>query len=49
VDYYLNYSSDPQQFPYTAGSGVDLPTRHRVVHGEKVTIQPWDVVIVEEE
>jgi len=49
VDYYLNYSSDPQQFPYAAGSGVDLPTRHRVGHGEKVTIPPWDVVIVEEE
>jgi beta-galactosidase len=49
IDYYLNYSSSPQQFTFTAGSGVDLPTGHRVAHGEAVTIEPWDVVIVEEE
>jgi beta-galactosidase len=49
VNYFLNYSSDPQQFTYTAGSGVDLPTGHRVAHNEKVTVQPWDVVIVEEQ
>jgi beta-galactosidase len=49
VNYFLNYSSDPQQFIYTAASGVDLPTGNRIVRGEKVTIQPWDVVIVEEQ
>jgi beta-galactosidase len=49
VNYYLNYSSDAQQFVYNAGSGVDLPTGHRVGHGDKVTVQPWDVVIVEEQ
>jgi beta-galactosidase len=49
VNYYLNYSSDAQQFVYNAGSGVDLPTGRRVGHGDKVTVQPWDVVIVEEQ
>jgi beta-galactosidase len=48
VNYYLNYSNSPQQFTYSAGSGVDLPTGHRVEHGDSVTIEPWDVVIVEE-
>jgi beta-galactosidase len=49
IDYYLNYSSSPQQFTFAAGSGVDLPTGHRIAHGEQVTVGPWDVVIVEEE
>jgi beta-galactosidase len=49
VNYYLNYSSSPQQFTYEAGGGVDLPTGHRVARGEAVTIEPWDLVIVEEQ
>jgi beta-galactosidase len=48
VNYYLNYSNSPEQFTYSAGSGVDLPTGHRVQHGDTVTVQPWDVVILEE-
>jgi beta-galactosidase len=49
VSYYLNYSSSPQQFTYDAGNGVDLPTGHRVARGEIVKIEPWDLVIVEEQ
>jgi beta-galactosidase len=49
VNYYLNYSSSPEQFTYESGSGVDLPTGHRVARGEAVTIEPWDLVIVEEQ
>ena len=48
VNYYLNYSNSPEQFTYSAGSGVDLPTGHRVQHGDTVTVQPWDAVILEE-
>ena len=48
VNYYLNYSSSPQQFTYSAANGVDLQTGHQIAHGETVTVQPWDVVIVEE-
>jgi beta-galactosidase len=48
IDYYLNYSSEPQSFAYPVAGGVDLPTGKRVAKGERVTIAPWDVVIVEE-
>jgi beta-galactosidase len=48
IDYYLNYSSEPQGFAYPVAGGVDLPTGHKVAKGERVTIAPWDVLIVEE-
>lgn len=48
IDYYLNYSSEPQSFAYPVAEGVDLPTGHKVAKGERVTIAPWDVLIVEE-
>lgn len=48
VHYYLNYSGAAQKFTYPYADGVDLPTAHRITHGESVTVGPWDVVIVEE-
>ena len=48
IDYYLNYSSAPQSFAYPSAGGVDLPTGHKVAKGERVTIAPWDCLIVEE-
>jgi beta-galactosidase len=48
INYYLNYSSSPQQITYTAGDGIDLPTGSLIKHGEKATAQPWGVLIVEE-
>lgn len=48
IDYYLNYSSSAQNFVYPYADGVDLPTGEPIIHGQSVTVQPWDVVIVEE-
>ncbi len=48
IDYYLNYSSSAQQFVYPYADGTDLPTLRPIAHEETVTVQPWDVIIVEE-
>lgn len=48
VHYYLNYSGSAQQFVYPRADGVDLPTAHPIAHDQTVTVQPWDVIIVEE-
>jgi beta-galactosidase len=48
IHYYLNYSSAPQEITYTAGDGIDLPTKSLVTHGQKAIVPPWDVLIVEE-
>jgi beta-galactosidase len=48
IHYYLNYSGSAQRFVYSYADGVDLPTSQPMAHGQTVTVQPWDVVIVEE-
>ena len=48
IRYYLNYSSDPQTFTYSYGAGEDLLTQTPVASSQKVTLKPWDLVIVEE-
>ncbi|MGA8151852.1 MAG: beta-galactosidase [Terriglobales bacterium] len=48
IRYYLNYSSDPQTFTYAHGRGEDLLTHAPVTSSQKVTLKPWDLVIVEE-
>ena len=48
IHYYLNYSSSAQRFVYSYADGVDLPTSQPIAHGQTVTVQPWDVIIVEE-
>ena len=46
--YYLNYSRSPQSFTYPHGSGTDLLTGETIESGQQVTLEPWDLVIVEE-
>jgi beta-galactosidase len=48
LHYYLNYSSDPQTFLYSHRAGVDLLTRTNIAAGQKLTLKPWDLVIIEE-
>jgi beta-galactosidase len=48
MHYYLNYSSEPQTFAYTHGSGTELLTGTAVGSAAKVTVRPWDLLIVEE-
>ncbi|RPJ57019.1 MAG: beta-galactosidase [Acidobacteria bacterium] len=49
VHYYLNYSGQPQTFVYTRGAGRDLIGQRRVATSQTVEVNPWDLVIVEEE
>jgi beta-galactosidase len=48
LHYFLNYSSDPQSFPYAGRAGVDLLTNKSIQPSQTVTLAPWDLVIVEE-
>jgi len=44
----MNYSSDPQMFSYSHNAGQDLLTQTAVAPAQKLTLQPWDLAIVEE-
>ncbi len=46
--YYLNYSRSPQSFAYPHASGSDLLTGEGIDEGQQVTLEPWDLVIIEE-
>jgi beta-galactosidase len=48
IHYFLNYSSDAQNFNYAYGAGVDLLTQSAIAHGQAITLRPWDATIVEE-
>jgi beta-galactosidase len=48
LHYFLNYSSDPQTLAYVYGPGTDLLTQAAVTQGQKMTLKPWDLAIVEE-
>ena len=48
IHYYLNYSGDAASFPYTYASGRDLLTGKASNSGDKLTLSPWDLAILEE-
>jgi len=48
LHYYLNYSSDSAAFTYPYGTGADLLTQTSIAPEQKVTLKPWDLLIVEE-
>ena len=48
LHYYLNYSIDSQTFDYPYAAGTELLTQSGLAHGQKITLKPWDAVIVEE-
>jgi len=49
LHYYLNFSGDPQSFPYPYKDGEDLLTGHGVAKQQTVTLKPWDLAIVAEQ
>ncbi len=49
MHYYLNYSSEPADVTYSYGAGSDLLTEKKLTPGAKVTLAPWDLILVEEE
>ncbi|HVH72844.1 MAG TPA: beta-galactosidase trimerization domain-containing protein, partial [Candidatus Dormibacteraeota bacterium] len=48
LHYYLNYSSLPQTFAYEYGDGSEIIPKTAVLHGQSITLKPWDAVIIEE-
>jgi len=48
IHYFLNYSSDTQQFNYTQNSGSDLLTGESIAPKQSIKLAPWDLVIIEE-
>ncbi|MDE3200459.1 MAG: beta-galactosidase [Acidobacteriota bacterium] len=48
VHYYFNYSSDPQIVSYDYAAGTNLLDDKSVTHGQKLTLAPWDLAIIEE-
>jgi beta-galactosidase len=48
MHYFLNYSGQPQTFPYAYANGPDLLTGKQCANGASVTLQPWDLAIIEE-
>ncbi len=48
VHFYLNYSSNTQTFTYPYPTGTDLLTQTATTHSQKVTVKPWDLLLIEE-
>ncbi len=48
LHYYLNYSSGSQTFAYPYESGTDLLTEKKIETSRPVTLEAWDLVIIEE-
>jgi beta-galactosidase len=48
VHYYLNYSSGEQTFSYPYGAGTELLTQAAVAQSQKITIKPWDLILIED-
>ncbi len=48
LHYYLNYSSDAQDFDYSYRAGADVLTGKPITTAQHVTLQPWDACIIEE-
>ncbi len=48
VIYYFNYSGDAVSFAYSGRAGKDLLTGNNIAAAQRVTLQPWDLIIVEE-
>ncbi|MGB2627817.1 MAG: beta-galactosidase [Candidatus Acidiferrum sp.] len=49
LHFYLNYSAEPQTASYPYARGRELLSQTNLDHDGKFTIEPWDLVIVEEE
>ena len=47
VGFFFNYSGEPVSFEYSGSSGKDLLTEGSLTTGQRVTLKPWDLMIVE--
>ena len=48
MHYYLNYSDQTQSFAYPYGAGTDVLGGGRVEQAGKITLGPWNLIIIEE-
>ncbi len=48
VRYYLNYSSAEQKVLYRYGKATEILTGAEVAHNDTMTVEPWDLLILEE-
>ncbi|MFV0376429.1 MAG: beta-galactosidase [Mangrovibacterium sp.] len=49
IHYFYNYSSEPQNINYGYNNGVDLLTNNKISNNSTLTIEPWGVIIIEEQ
>lgn len=47
LTYLFNYSSEAQNILYDGMNGVDLLSEKSVLHGESITLQPWNFCVIE--
>ena len=48
IHYYLNYSGELQAFTYPYRAGEDLLSETQIAPSQKLTLKPWDLMIIEE-
>lgn len=48
IRYYYNYSSEPVSFVYPYSQGTELISEKKIENNENLTIEPWDLLIIEE-
>ena len=48
IHYFMNYSSAPQAFNYAYRPAEDLLAQSGVATSQRITLKPWDLVIIEE-
>lgn len=48
IRYYYNYTSEPATFIYPYEGGTELISEEVVENNETLTIEPWDLLIIEE-
>jgi beta-galactosidase len=48
LHYYFNYSGSPVSFAYSHAAGKELLTDKPVTTSQSVTLEPWNLAIVEE-
>ena len=47
ISFYFNYSSDTQTFSLDCSDGTELLSNTQVSNKDKITLKPWDLVIIE--
>ncbi len=49
LHYFLNYAGSPVTFTYTYAAAHDLLNGHAATHGERLTVNGWDLALLEED